>query len=97
MKRVIRKMIWAVVLLALLGGGTGWYLLRSGDPPPSFRTAPVTRGELLATIGATGTVMSEELVEALEQELRVYWGLVGLQQPLSVFLAFFYNLILEKS
>jgi HlyD family secretion protein len=54
-----------VVLIALgLGGGVGyWYWQRSAGPSASFRTACVTRGDLLVTISATGTAEPEEVVD----------------------------------
>ena len=44
-----------LVLLAVSAGA--WYLLRSPpEPPPSYSTVKVTRGELVATVSATGTL-----------------------------------------
>jgi HlyD family secretion protein len=33
------------------------------DPPPNFRTVTVTRGDLVSTIGATGTIEPEEVID----------------------------------
>lgn len=50
----------AVILLALLAG---WYWRKDSGPAVSFRTAAVTRGDVVATIGATGTVEPEEVID----------------------------------
>ena len=55
----------SVVLLVVLGliGGITWYLSGAGHTSVSYRTAPVKRGDLLATISATGTVEPEEVID----------------------------------
>src|SRR2546423_10189493 len=57
-----------ILLVALLGitavSYGGWVLYqKSQTPVVSFRTATLKRGELLATISATGTVEPEEVVD----------------------------------
>jgi HlyD family secretion protein len=57
---------WFVSLaVVLLGGGGLVYYATHGaaEPAVRFRTAAVARDELLATIGATGTVEPEEVVD----------------------------------
>lgn len=59
----MKKMIVLLVVLAV-GGGVGWaYWSRPGTAGVSFRTARVVRGDLLVTIGATGTLQPEEVVD----------------------------------
>ncbi len=56
----------AFVLLALVGfaAGATYYVGRhSPAPPVTFRTAEVRRGDLLSSIGATGTLEPEEVVD----------------------------------
>ncbi len=55
---------WVVMVLAvvLLIGAGAWWQRRQGASVASFRTAPVTRGELTVTINATGTVEPEEVI-----------------------------------
>ena len=62
MKQLIKTFLWLAVL-GLAGFGVYWYLQRASKPPIAYRTAAVKRGDLLATIGATGTVEPEELVD----------------------------------
>jgi HlyD family secretion protein len=50
----------AALVVALLSIG---YLTRGSHSPSGFRTVPVKRGDLQATISATGTVEPEEVVD----------------------------------
>jgi HlyD family secretion protein len=51
-------------VLAILAAGAGFYLRYAGaDSINYFRTTPITRGDLLSTINATGTVEPEERVD----------------------------------
>jgi HlyD family secretion protein len=62
MKSRITKIVIAIIVVGLAAGGI-YYWKYAGAPPLSFRTTTVARGDLLATISATGTVMPEELVD----------------------------------
>ncbi|MBL8796942.1 MAG: efflux RND transporter periplasmic adaptor subunit [Planctomycetia bacterium] len=54
----------AIAALALLGGGAGfWYLASSQGSTVQFKTAVVERGNLLATVAATGTLEPEEVID----------------------------------
>ncbi len=52
---MIKKIVVAVVLIGALAAG-GWFLLKNKGNGPQFRTEKVTRGDLHATVTATGTV-----------------------------------------
>ena len=53
-----------LLVIGLLAAGAVYYTTHAAaDPPASFRTATVERGELLWTISATGTVEPEEVVD----------------------------------
>lgn len=56
MRRKIGIIILALIGLAVIGGVGVWWFRSEGDKGPAFRTAPVKRGDLVATISATGTV-----------------------------------------
>ena len=59
------KIVLAILAVAGISAG-GWYYYTkhlSADPPSNFRTATVLRGDMLPTIGATGTAEPEELVD----------------------------------
>ncbi len=52
------------MLLAVVLVGGGWaYFHHSSAPAAAFRLAPIKRGDLQATISATGTVEPEEVVD----------------------------------
>jgi HlyD family secretion protein len=59
------KTILALLLaLGVLGGGASFLFLKDADPADSpFRTAAVERGNLTATVSATGTVQAEEVID----------------------------------
>jgi HlyD family secretion protein len=52
-----------VIVLASLAGGAVWYVRRDTGGEATYRTAQVTRGGLLATITATGTLEPEEAID----------------------------------
>ena len=63
MNRFNKKTIIAIGVVAFIGiVGVWWWHTRS-NPKMSFRTALVKRGDLVATISATGTVEPEEVVD----------------------------------
>src|SRR5690242_1310407 len=60
----MRKYILPIVFLLLLAGGAGyWYLTANAAPKVTFKTEPVSRGELVATVSASGTLEPEEVVD----------------------------------
>jgi len=63
MKVFLTRLTILILVLGLLGIGVWWYGQRHAPAPVSYRTAPVTRGDLVATISATGTVEPEEVVD----------------------------------
>src|SRR5438034_8781204 len=62
MNRFISIAVVIIVALGLIGGGV-WYSKRSGAEKSTFRTAAVTRGDLLVTSNSSGTVEPEEVVD----------------------------------
>jgi HlyD family secretion protein len=63
MKRPTALIIAGVVLLIVLGGAAAWYLQHRDGQQTAFRKVPVTRGDLLIAISATGTVEPEEVID----------------------------------
>lgn len=63
MNRVIRRGIPVLALVTVLAVTGAWLLAGGTREDASFRIVAVTRGDLLATISATGTVEPEELVD----------------------------------
>lgn len=62
-KRWAGRLAVVLVLLGLIAAGAAWYLRRGDTGVTAFRTAQVTRGDLLASISATGTVEPEEVID----------------------------------
>ena len=63
MGRLVKRITIGIILLAALAGGAAWYLRRSDAQTFAYVTAPVTRGDLLVSISATGTVEPEEVID----------------------------------
>ena len=59
----LKRGLFLLVALAIVGFAGAWLMRRGNGDDTTFRTAPVARGEILATIGATGTVEPEEVVD----------------------------------
>lgn len=56
-----RKWLWIISLILIVGVG-GYSYLRNSQPDPAsqYQTASIERGNLIATIGATGTVRAKQ-------------------------------------
>jgi HlyD family secretion protein len=63
MNRLVRRGVLALIFIAILASAAFWFLKRSDTPSVSLRTVPIKRGDLVATISATGTVEPEEVVD----------------------------------
>jgi HlyD family secretion protein len=63
MKRYIRRGALVVILAAVAAGGATWYLRPGNGHSVVLRMATVKRGDLAATISATGTIEPEEVVD----------------------------------
>jgi len=63
MRRTVGIAILVAIGLAVIGGVGVWWLRSKGEKEATFRTVPVKRGDLVATISATGTVEPEVVVD----------------------------------
>ena len=61
--RLTKKTILGVVVVAVVAAAAFFYQFRGNRAATSFRTAQAKRGDLVATISATGTVEPEEVVD----------------------------------
>ena len=61
--RWIKRILVPVVVLGIVALAATWYLRRGDAQTVSYRTDQVTRGDLLVSIRATGTVEPEEVVD----------------------------------
>jgi HlyD family secretion protein len=61
----VKKIILLIVVIGIAAGIAGgwWYFNKNKAKNVTFRTTEVTRGDILSTISATGTVEPEELVD----------------------------------
>ncbi|HEV2950222.1 MAG TPA: efflux RND transporter periplasmic adaptor subunit [Gemmataceae bacterium] len=59
----ILRLLAILVVVAAIGAGGWWYLFAKDNNKSKFRTAAAERGELLATINATGTIEAEENID----------------------------------
>ena len=59
----MKKLILIIIVLAVVGGGAGAYYMRKGTKEPEVRTAPVTRGDVVDAVQATGTLEAVTTVQ----------------------------------
>jgi HlyD family secretion protein len=60
----MKKAIFTIVLLAVVGGsGYAYYTYRNRPPAPTVLTAVVTRGDITEAVGATGTLQAVTTVQ----------------------------------
>ncbi len=59
------KVLLTILAIVGLTGAGGYYYIHfiNKEGQANFRTAKVERGEMLPTIGATGTIEPEEVVD----------------------------------
>lgn len=67
MKRYVKRGIVLLILVVLVGYAARSYMDGNGKAAAGFRTAAVVRGDLVATISATGTVEPEEVIDVGSQ------------------------------
>jgi HlyD family secretion protein len=59
----LKRVIVLLVVVALVGVGGAWFMGRGTSDDVTYRTAKVTKGDVLSTISATGTVEPEEVID----------------------------------
>src|ERR1700733_2780443 len=63
MNTIVKRIIAAVILIAMLGGAGYWYWMSRASGKTTFRFDTVKRGRLQATISSTGTLQPREVVD----------------------------------
>jgi len=63
MQTLIKKAVIMIIVSAAAAAVGGWYLTPGRQRAAAYRTARVTRGNLLVAISATGTVEPEEVID----------------------------------
>jgi HlyD family secretion protein len=59
----MKAAVWTVLLLAAIAGGVYYYRADVGAAPPQLVFAQVTRGSVVSTVDATGTLQTVDTVE----------------------------------
>ena len=59
----MKKLILVLIVLVAIGGAATAYYMKKGAPEPTVTTAQLTRGDIVETVGATGTMQAVETVD----------------------------------
>jgi len=63
----MKRAIVILVIIAAVGAGAGAYYMRRGGGEIQVNTSPVTRGEIIDTVGSTGTLQAVTTVQVGSQ------------------------------
>jgi HlyD family secretion protein len=63
----MKRAIIVLLIIAAIGAGAGAYYIRHGGPEIQVNTAPITRGDIVDTVGATGTLQAVTTVQVGSQ------------------------------
>jgi HlyD family secretion protein len=63
----MKRAIFVLLIIAAIGAGAGAYYIRHGGTDITVNTSPVTRGEIIDTVGATGTLQAVTTVQVGSQ------------------------------
>ncbi|MEO7156286.1 MAG: efflux RND transporter periplasmic adaptor subunit [Vicinamibacterales bacterium] len=59
----MKKLILTIIVLACIGGGAAAYYMNRSAPEPTVSTLQLTRGDVIDSVGATGTLGAVETVD----------------------------------
>src|SRR4051812_31210952 len=63
----MKRVIIGLLIVAAVGAGAGAIYIRRGGQEVQVQTAPVTRGDIVDTVGATGTLQAVTTVQVGSQ------------------------------
>jgi HlyD family secretion protein len=63
----MKRAIIVVLLLVVVGAGVGAWYVRRGQPEIEVNTVPISRGDIIDTVGATGTLQAVTTVQVGSQ------------------------------
>jgi HlyD family secretion protein len=63
----MKRAVIVLLFVAAIGAGAGAYYIRRSGPEIQFNTSPVTRGDVIDTVGATGTLQAVTTVQVGSQ------------------------------
>src|SRR5262245_2646409 len=64
---MMKRGLIVFVIVAAIGAGAGAYYVRRGGPSVSVTTAAITRGDIVDTVGSTGTLQAVTTVQVGSQ------------------------------
>src|SRR5205085_9544179 len=63
----MKRALIGLLIVAAIGAGAGAYYIKRGGPEVQVVTSPVTRGDVIDTVGATGTLQAVTTVQVGSQ------------------------------
>src|SRR5204863_9063875 len=66
-RATMKRAITVLLIIAAIGAGAGAIYIRRGGPDIQVNTAPITPGDVVDTVGATGTLQAVTTVQVGSQ------------------------------
>jgi HlyD family secretion protein len=63
----MKRALIGLLIVAAVGAGVGAYYVRRGGTEVQITTAPISRGDIVDTVGATGTLQAVTTVQVGSQ------------------------------
>ena len=63
----MKRALIGLLIVGAIGAGAGAYYIRRGGPEVQVNTAPITRGDIIDSVGATGTLQAVTTVQVGSQ------------------------------
>src|SRR5712664_3422185 len=63
----MKRLITGLLIITAIGAGAGAIYVRRGGPEMQVMTSPITRGDIIDTVGATGTLQAVTTVQVGSQ------------------------------
>src|SRR5437879_4724618 len=63
----MKRAIIALAIIGVIGAGAGAYYIKSKNTDVTVNTSPITRGDIIDTVGATGTLQAVTTVQVGSQ------------------------------
>src|SRR6266849_8982948 len=63
----MKRALIVLLIIAAIGAGAGAIYVRRGGAEPQINTSPVTRGDIIDTVGSTGTLQAVTTVQVGSQ------------------------------
>src|SRR5437870_9898907 len=63
----MKRALIVLLIIGVIGAAAGAYYVRRGGVEPQINTSPITRGDIVDTVGATGTLQAVTTVQVGSQ------------------------------